>query len=121
LIARRPATSWEVEADADLLRRVLQNLVGNALKFTPSGGTVTVSLEQRDGRVLVSVRDTGSGVPAELRPRLFQKFSAGTATGRGSGLGLAFCRLAVEAHGGKIWHEENEDTSAPGSVFRFHL
>lgn len=121
LVAETGVPSWEVEADADLLRRVLQNLVGNALKFTPSGGKVTVALEQRDGRVLVSVRDTGSGVPQDLRPRLFQKFSAGTATGRGSGLGLAFCRLAVEAHGGKIWHEEHEDAAAPGSVFRFHL
>ena len=67
--------------------------------------------------VEVRVRDSGPGVEEALRPRLFQKFAAGSHTGRGTGLGLAFCRLAVEANGGRIWL----DSPGPGAVFAFRL
>jgi signal transduction histidine kinase len=106
-------------ADAELVSRVLQNLVGNAVKFTPTGGKVWVTAELcSDGKgvgeraesgltpyLRVSVADNGPGIPPELQSRLFQKFVVGEHRERGSGLGLAFCRLAVEAHGGRIWVE----------------
>ncbi len=109
-----------VEADPDLIRRVIENLVGNALKFTPEGGDVRVSAwyDAETDRVHVSVRDTGGGIPEMLRGRLFQKFSPGNQVGRGSGLGLAFCRMAVEAHGERIWLEH---TGPEGSTFVFTL
>lgn len=106
-------------ADAGLVARVFDNLVGNALKFTPRGGVVRVAAAP-DGRgmLVVAVADSGPGIPADIRGRLFQKFVTGRQTGSGSGLGLAFCRLAVEAHGGRIWVE-----SAPqkGATFSFTL
>jgi PAS domain S-box-containing protein len=106
-------------ADRTLVGRVLENLVGNAIKFTPRGGVVRVSAERTlDDGVRVFVRDNGDGVPDELRPRLFQKFAAGMQQGRGSGLGLAFCRLVVEAHGGKIGLESEP---AVGAAFVFNL
>jgi signal transduction histidine kinase len=102
-------------ADPELLGRVLQNLVGNAVKFTPAGGSVRVSARLRNGQAAmleVTVSDSGGGVPPEVRERLFQKFAAGRQEERGSGLGLAFCRLAVEAHGGRIWVEGAEGGGA---------
>jgi signal transduction histidine kinase len=108
----------QVEADAELLRRVLQNLIGNALKFTPAGGHVSVEIACAGNRARLSVRDDGPGIPAELEPRLFQEFAAGDQPGRGSGLGLAFCRLAVEAHGGTLVAERGE---TGGAVFRVEL
>ncbi|HEV8267884.1 MAG TPA: ATP-binding protein, partial [Thermoanaerobaculia bacterium] len=105
--------------DRELLDRVLENLVVNAIKFTPPGGTVRVVGSRLDGRALqVTVSDTGSGVPEEMKPRLFQKFAAGPQKARGTGLGLAFCRLAVEAHGGRVWLESS---SASGASFAFTL
>jgi signal transduction histidine kinase len=94
--------------DPGLLRRVLQNLVDNAIKFTPDGGEVTVVAEREPSAssLRVLVKDTGPGVPVDIRGQLFQKFVAGRHPRRGSGLGLAFCRLAVEAHGGRIWLED---------------
>ncbi|MBN1889255.1 MAG: GAF domain-containing protein [Thermoflexales bacterium] len=114
-------------ADASLISRVLQNLVGNALKFTPGGGRVRVTArhEKKRGasRLLVSVSDTGPGVPAEIQGRLFQKFVAGRQAGSGSGLGLAFCKLAIEAHSQRIWLESKP--SGPkekgGATFTFSL
>jgi PAS domain S-box-containing protein len=107
-------------ADAGLIRRVVQNLVGNAIKFTPEGGLVRVSgrLEADGAHVLVTVADTGPGLPPEIRANLFQKFVTGRHRERGSGLGLAYCRLAIETHGGKIWA-----VSEPGwgAVFSFTL
>ena len=120
-----------MSADPDLLRRTLANLVENAIRHAPPRSVVRVeSLRAEDG-VLVRVRDEGSGVPAELAARIFDTFvqaevpreeQALTRTGRG--LGLAFCRAAVEAHGGRIWVEDNrakgtEDSAAggPGTVF----
>lgn len=107
--------------DAELIERVLQNLIGNAIKFTPPGGAIRVGAQYdpTDNHGLtVSISDTGPGVPPEIRSRLFQKFVRGQGPGRGSGLGLAFCRLAVEAHGGKIWVETANDQ---GSTFKFTL
>jgi signal transduction histidine kinase len=69
-------------------------------------------------RLLVSVSDTGSGIPPEIQDRLFQRFIVGQQEGRGSGLGLAFCRMAIEAHGERIWVE---DTSERGTTFTFSL
>ncbi|MEK7326833.1 MAG: HAMP domain-containing sensor histidine kinase, partial [Chloroflexota bacterium] len=108
-------------ADAGLISRVLQNLVGNAINFTPSGGLVRVaaSAELNDHpSLLISVSDTGPGVPAEFHERIFQKFFTGWQGMKGSGLGLAFCRLAVEAHGGRIWVESQP---GQGATFTFTL
>lgn len=109
-----------VKADADLLRRVVENLVGNALKFTSEEGRVEVTARYDDKleRVLVQVRDSGNGIPESLRGRLFQKFASGDQVGRGSGLGLAFCRMVLEAHGELIWLE---DTGPTGTTFAFTL
>ncbi len=112
----------KVWADKGLLERVLQNLVGNALKFTPDGGLVEVTAVQKETpnglRWHVSVKDTGRGIPSEIKDHLFQKFTTGTQQQRGNGLGLAFCRMALEAHGEKIWVE---DSSAKGTTFMFTL
>ena len=95
-------------ADRELLGRVVANLLNNAFKHTPSGGQVIVDA-QRDGpRITLTVSDTGEGIPEELQPRIFEKFVAGDSeSGRrmlyDSGLGLTFCRLAVDCHGGNIW------------------
>jgi PAS domain S-box-containing protein len=93
--------------DAALLRRVLENLLGNAVKFTPHGGLVRVSAQPDQDALHILVSDTGPGIPPEMTGRLFQKFCTGVGKKRGSGLGLAFCKLAVEAHGGRIWIESN--------------
>jgi len=109
-------------ADAELIGRVLQNLVDNAVKFTPPGGAVCVTARagESEGRpaLFVSVGDTGPGIPDEIRDRLFQKFVRGKQMERGSGLGLAFCKLAVEAHGGRI---EVESAPGRGAIFTFSL
>jgi PAS domain S-box-containing protein len=110
-----------VWVDVRLIERVLQNLVGNAIKFTPSGGVIRVEgkLQAEDlGRALVSVSDTGTGIPPEIQERLFQKFVTGEQQGRGSGLGLAFCKMVVEAHGERIWVA---DSAESGTTFAFTL
>ena len=112
----------EVKADVDNIRRVVDNLLGNALKYTPRGGTVQVSTAATDKEVLISVRDSGEGVPEHLRERIFDKFGQAQAAhegGRASvGLGLAFCKLVVEAHGGRIWIDS---VPGSGSAFTFSL
>jgi signal transduction histidine kinase len=109
--------------DARLIGRIMQNLVGNAIKFTAEGGLVRVTaaaVEPPDAPsyLWVTVQDNGSGIPDEVRPRLFEKFVTGPHTGRGSGLGLAFCRLAVEAQGGRIWVESE---AGQGTAVHFTL
>ncbi len=113
-----PATSPPLWADPRLVGRVLQNLVGNAVKFTPEGGRIRVRAAvqpSEPGMVVIEVSDTGPGIPDAVQPRLFQKFVTG-GQGRGSGLGLAFCRLAVEAQGGRIWAES---IPGRGATFTF--
>jgi GAF domain-containing protein len=112
--------------DEDKINRVLVNLIDNALKFTPRGGQVTVGAArwlEVDSRATVRcwVRDTGPGIPPEYRLRIFDRFVQITdrpGRRRGTGIGLNFCQLAVEAHGGKIWVE---DAPGGGSEFSFTL
>ena len=109
-------------ADQSKLTRVLVNLLDNSLKFTPSGGQVIFSAEPLPDEIIaVKVIDSGPGVPEEYRDKIFERFTqipGQHGRRRGSGLGLTFCRLAVEAHGGRIWVEERE---GGGSVFTFTL
>ena len=97
-----------IDADPARIRGVLMNLLSNAVRYTPSGGTVTVSAQPVDGRVAISVRDTGQGIPAELRSRVFDRFVKGPGS-PGAGLGLAISKDVVAAHGGSI-----DITSEPG-------
>jgi signal transduction histidine kinase len=112
--------------DEDKINRVLINLIDNALKFTPRGGQVVVSAGRwTNGNGLPAVRcvvrDTGPGIPPEYRSRIFDRFvqiANRAGRRRGTGIGLNFCQLAVEAHGGKIWVE---DAPGGGSEFSFTL
>jgi len=108
-----------VRADAARVQQVFSNLVGNAVKFTPAGGAITLSAVRADGKVHCSVTDTGPGIPASQIPRLFGKFwQAKRGDGRGVGLGLAIARGIVEAHGGTITVTSE---MGRGSVFTFAL
>jgi NtrC-family two-component system sensor histidine kinase KinB len=110
----------DIEVDHDMIRRVMINLIENAVKYTPSEGSIVVSVEPLDGEIRVLVKDTGPGIDPKDQKRIFEKFARVERKGRskGLGLGLAFCRLAVEAHGGRIWVESGEEQ---GSVFSFTL
>ena len=112
----------EVAGDTGLLRRVMENLVSNAFKHTPSGGRVRIAVDGRTERARITVQDEGAGVPVEARQRIFEKFGTVAARQDGSyhsaGLGLAFCKLAVEAHGGAIGVEAVEPH---GSLFWVEL
>jgi PAS domain S-box-containing protein len=112
----RPAV-W---ADAARVVQVLGNLLRNAIKFTPNGGRITVRAGQRDGFVVLSVTDTGSGISPDVQRRVFDRYwhSSDGARRRGSGLGLSIAKGIVEAHGGRIWLES---TPGQGSTFSFTL
>ena len=112
-----PEPLW-VSVDHDRLRQVVANLVGNAIKFTPSGGTISLAAEQDHGRVTVSVTDTGMGIAEQDRPKLFRKYSQLDHAEAGLGLGLYIAKSIVEAHGGTIWVDS---TVGQGSSFRFTL
>jgi signal transduction histidine kinase len=117
---RVPAT---LSADRELVTRLLQNLLCNALKFTPRGGSIRLRVEALDHSLRVSIADTGPGIPAGYREKIFEKFAQVEAQAAGlqlpsSGLGLAFCKLAVAAHGGRIGVESEEGA---GSTFWFVL
>jgi PAS domain S-box-containing protein len=118
-----PETLPKVCADQGKLTRIITNLLDNALKFTPSGGQVVISAEQTPhSELVVHVSDTGPGVPEEYREKIFDRFTqvpGMLGRRRGSGLGLTFCRMAVEAHGGRIWVEPRSPEN--GSVFSFSM
>jgi NtrC-family two-component system sensor histidine kinase KinB len=116
-----------LDVDGNQVERVLLNLVDNALKFTPADGVVRIAAykpEERDvpaGFVRVEVSDTGPGVPDDYKARLFDRFvqvKSAQSRRRGTGLGLTFCRLATESHGGAIWIEDNPEG---GAMFAFTL
>jgi light-regulated signal transduction histidine kinase (bacteriophytochrome) len=100
------ADSAVLEVDPEKIHRVLSNLLGNAIKFTPEGGTITVRAERHDGELIVAVSDTGPGIPADELPHLFERYwQARPARHLGTGLGLYIAKGIVEAHGGRIWAE----------------
>lgn len=107
-------------ADEDMARRVLINIIENGIKFTPARGKLFVEVQPGESWVQFTVEDTGPGIPMEARDKIFDKFvrlQMDRST-KGLGLGLAFCRLAVQAHGGRIWIE---GSSGRGSRFCFTL
>ena len=108
-----------VEADRDRVGQVISNLLNNSIKFTEKGTISIVAQKSADSQeVVVSVKDTGCGIDQEILPRLFSKFVTKSETG-GTGLGLFICKSIVEAHGGKIWAENNK--SEKGATFSFCL
>jgi two-component system, OmpR family, sensor histidine kinase BaeS len=108
-----------LEVDPVRIREVISNLVANALRHTPSGGSITVDARVDEARraVVVTIRDTGTGIDPELLPHVFDRFAKAPGS-RGSGLGLAIARGLVEAHGGSI---EVESLPDRGSTFRFRI
>jgi len=111
-----------MKGDGAVLRRVLDNLLSNAIEHSPQGGTVRVAVALCDEGIEIAVADEGPGVPPEFREKIFEKFqrleSRRSVPGANRGLGLTFCRLAVEAHGGTIWVD---DAPGSGALFRVLL
>jgi two-component system phosphate regulon sensor histidine kinase PhoR len=102
--------SMQVLADRDQVRRVILNLVHNAIKWSPSGGKIIVRAVSQGDEAVISILDEGPGVPEAHRERIFERFyqvDASRSGGDGTGLGLAICKHIVEAHGGRIWAEGN--------------
>jgi signal transduction histidine kinase len=105
-----------VEADRMRISQVVSNLLGNAVKFTKQG-TVYISADSKDGEAIVSVKDSGTGIDPEIVSRLFTKFTSKSQTG--TGLGLFISKSIIEAHGGRIWAENNKDSK--GATFTFRM
>lgn len=107
----------EVACDFARMDQVLSNLIGNAIKFTPRGGTVRLCAVREKEGVLVSIHDTGLGIPPEQLPKVFDRFWQSEATRQmGSGLGLSIVKGIIEAHGARIWVES---AVGHGSIFSF--
>jgi signal transduction histidine kinase len=106
-----------IHADKSKVYEVISNLVGNAVKFTPHKGKVSITVSDQD-ELIISVNDTGPGVDPEIVPNLFTKFVTKSFTG--TGLGLYISKAIVEAHGGRIWAENNSNGST-GARFSFTL
>jgi len=108
-----------VEIDKARIRQVISNLISNAFNFTKTG-TISITKgerrKQKSGSVIVSVKDTGSGIDPQILPKLFTKFA--TRSEKGTGLGLYICKRIIDAHGGKIWGKNNSDQ---GAIFSFSL
>ncbi|RMG05263.1 MAG: sensor histidine kinase [Nitrospirae bacterium] len=111
-----------IKCDQDRLLQVIRNLISNAIKFTPTGGEITISTVRSGGHLLFSVEDQGPGIPEEYRERIFDKYQQASLPEvnlyKGTGLGLAIVKKVIEAHGGKVWVEPAE---AGGSRFCFSL
>jgi two-component system, NtrC family, sensor histidine kinase GlrK len=121
-IKRDIQESPRVSMDTERILQVLRNLLGNAIKFTPQGGVIEISLQAKDGVVEVSVTDTGPGIPEEQTAIIFDKFRQAVHEGsrkiQGTGLGLAIVKQIIQSHGGRVWVES---AVGRGSTFRFTL
>ena len=106
------------QGDENKLTRTLVNLVANAIKFTRGGSVTITASDDGEGKIRFAIRDTGDGIPAASFERIFEKFGQLDSRKAGTGLGLAFCKLAVEAHGGRI---KVESTPGTGSTFSFSI
>ena len=106
-----PADLPEISIDVDQLQHALQNLLDNALAYTPHGGHITLSARQAGDRIALAVADTGRGIPAKYLPSIFEKYFRvpGSSVPGGSGLGLALVREIVTAHGGTVECESEPD------------
>jgi len=108
-----------IQADGERVLEVLENLVSNAIKFTPAGGSIIIGARAQAGELVLWVKDTGAGIPAEQIPHLFDRFwQAAKGDRRGAGLGLTICRAIVDAHEGRIWVESEPGV---GSTVFFSL
>jgi two-component system, OmpR family, sensor histidine kinase VicK len=109
-----------VQADKGRITQVISNLLKNAIKFTKEG-SISINIERKEvnQHVIISVKDTGEGINPEISSRLFSKYATKSLEGSGLGLGLFICKNIVEAHGGKIWAENNSD--GKGATFAFSL
>jgi two-component system, OmpR family, sensor histidine kinase VicK len=119
LLSYKPKEEVFVEGDKERIIQVISNLLNNAIKFTEEG-TISVSTEVKDNmkrEIFVTIKDTGQGIDPEIAPRLFSKFASKSF--QGTGLGLFISKSIVEAHGGKIWAENNSD--GKGATFTFSL
>jgi len=116
---QRESAPLFVRGDKSRLFEVLSNLIGNAIKFTDSGGTITVTAKKSTAKkeAIVSIKDTGKGIDMEILPRLFTKFAS--KSDKGTGLGLYLSKGIIQAHGGRMWAENNKD--GKGATFRFTL
>jgi len=121
-VNRAEGLPTEVRWDEDRMSEVVGNLLSNAFKFTPRGGTVELSAEAQDHDIVIEVRDTGAGIPPEQLPRIFQKFyqadNQAKASAKGTGLGLAIAKEIVEAHGGSI---TATSIAGQGATFRITM
>jgi signal transduction histidine kinase len=108
-----------VEADKGRITQVIYNLLSNAIKFTNEGDTISIDIrkDEKEKFVIVTVKDTGQGIDPEIFPRLFSKFA--TKSFEGTGLGLYISKSIVEAHGGRMWAENNKD--GKGATFYFNV
>jgi signal transduction histidine kinase len=108
-----------VEADPELLRRLFDNIIDNAFRHVPRDGRIDISARHRDGHVQIRIGNSGPALPVDSKARVFEKFAHGERAGRRNfGLGLYFCKLVAEAHGGRIWVESSETLPA---IFAFEL
>jgi len=117
MVMELPPENLQFRGDAALLERVITNLAGNSIKFTPSGGTITLGVSQDAENINFWVRDTGPGIPEDKRVSIFDKYSQlEEHKSQGFGLGLAMCKMTVELHKGRIWVESE---TGKGSKFIF--
>jgi len=119
-IASQVSDRYDVLSDSDQLRRVLGNLIHNAIKWSPKNGTITITASENHDEITVAVYDEGPGVPDDMCERIFERFyqvDASRSGHEGTGLGLAICKHIIEAHGGKIWTEGN--SQGKGGRFLF--
>jgi two-component system, OmpR family, sensor histidine kinase VicK len=120
LLYNRPKEDVIAEADKGRISQVISNLLSNALKFTREG-IISITSEKKDGQIVVSIKDTGTGIHPEIMPRLFSRFA--TKSQSGTGLGLFISKSIVEAHGGKMWASNNDTNqeNRGGALFTFNL
>lgn len=122
-LVRQQADDIHVLCDRDLIQRVIVNLLHNAMKWSPTGGTLTVTTEKQGDEAVVSIYDNGPGVPEDQVERIFERFyqvDNSRSAGEGTGLGLAICKHIITAHGGRVWAESNT-TGNGGGRFKFTL
>ena len=121
LVFTHPSQKEPIFVNADKVRisEVISNLLGNAIKFATkeTGRSITIKAEKKDSHATVSIKDTGSGIDPEIKPKLFSKFV--TNSPGGTGIGLFISKSIVEAHGGRIWAEDN--VNGKGATFTFSL